>query len=174
MTSQNEADGSGAQATRQSTGITTPNAASATEPVLIAVCCLVIILALVGGVGLASGLVLRHLVQTLPLWVGVALGWRRSRATGWIGLPLFSFWLLLMAFIWLYLLGISRMLSGHFSPLEIAMTIVVGAASLVGIAMFGRFKSSLSVASAASLFVVTAAIQWVCFRASFLPAIAHR
>lgn len=173
MTSQNAADSSGAQATRQATGMTTPDVAGARELVSIPVCCLVIILALVGGVGLASGLVLRHLVQTLPLWVGVVLGWRRSRATGWIALPLFLFWLLLMALIWLYLLGISHILSGHFSPLEIAMTIVVGAASMVGIAMFGRFKSSLSVASAASLFVIAAAIQWVCFRASFLPAIAR-
>jgi hypothetical protein len=144
------------------------------EPNLIGVCCLVIILALVGGVGLASGLVLRHLVQTLPLWVGVALGFRRSRAAGWVGLPLFLFWLLLMALIWLYLLGVSGILSGHFSILEIAMTIVVGTASLVGTAMCVRFKSSLSAASVVMLFVVVAAIQWVCFRASFLPAIAHR
>jgi hypothetical protein len=144
------------------------------KPILIGVCCLVIILALVGGVGLASGLVLRHLVQTLPLWVGVALGLRRSRAAGWVGLPLFLFWLLLMALIWLYLLGVSTILSGHFSELEIGMTIVVGIASLVGIAMCIRFKSSLSVVSAVTLFAVLAAFQWVCFRASLTPAIAHR
>ena len=46
----------------------------ATEPVWIAMCCLLIILALVGGVGLISGLVLHHFVQTLTLWVGVVLG----------------------------------------------------------------------------------------------------
>ena len=143
------------------------------KPIVIGVCCLVIILALVGGVGLASGLVLRHLVQTLPLWVGVALGFRRARAVGWVGLPLFLFWLLLMTLIWLYLLGVSSILSGHFSELEIAMTIVVGTASLVGIAMCVRFKSSFSAVSAVTVFVVVAASQWVCFRASLTPAIAH-
>ncbi len=169
MTFQNSVDSSSAQATR----LTTRNAINATEPISMAVCCLAIILALVGGVGVASGLVLRHLVQTLPLWGGVALGLRRSRATGWVGLPLFLFWLLLMGLIWLYLLGISHILSGHFSSIEIAMTIIVGAASMLGITMFAQFRSSLSVTSAASLFLIVAAIQLACFRASFLPAIAH-
>lgn len=148
--------------------------ANATQPVWIAVCCLVIILTLVGGVGLASGLVLHHVVQTLPLWVGVVLGFRRSRATGWIGLPLFLFWLVLMALIWLDLLGITRVLTAHFSPLQIVMTIVVGIGSVVGVAMFWRFKSSLSLTSAAGLFIIVAAFQWICFRAGFWSAIALR
>src|SRR5437762_3953950 len=114
------------------------------EPIAIAVFCLLIIVALVVGVGLAAGLVLRHVVQTLPLWIGVLAGARRSRAVGWIGLPMFLFWLALMSLIWLYLLGIARVISGHFSPIEIAMTILVGAAGIVGIAMFARGKWSLS------------------------------
>lgn len=146
----------------------------AAEPTTIAACCLVIILALVVGVGLASGLVLRHLVQTMPLWAGVALGFRRSRTTGWVGLPLFLFWLLLMALIWTYLLGISTFFRGHFSPVEIAMTILVGAASLVGIVMFARLKSGVRAASAASLFVIAGVVQWFCFRVSFLPAFVRR
>ena len=55
--------------------------------VVIATCCLAIILALVLGVGLASNLVVRHLVQTAPLWAGVVLGFRRSRLTSWVGRP---------------------------------------------------------------------------------------
>jgi hypothetical protein len=107
-----------------------------------------IILALVGGVGLVSGLVLHHFVQTLLLWVGVVLGFRRSPATGWVGLPLFLFWLVLMGFIWLQLLGITRFMTMHFSPLEIGMTIVVGIGSVLGIVMFWRLKSTLSSTSA--------------------------
>ncbi len=149
------------------------NSAS-TVPLSIAVCCLAIIFAMVLGVGLASNLVLRHLVQTLPLWIGVVLGLRRSRATSWAGLPLFIFWLILMALIWSYLLGISHLLSGHFSHIEIAMTIIVGAVSSIGIVNSIRFKSLLSPLHMASLFVVMEAIQWLCFRLSFLPAIAHR
>lgn len=108
------------------------------------------------------------------LWAGVALGFRRSNTTGWTGLPLFLFWLVLMALIWAYLLGISPFFSGHFSPFEIAMTIVVGAASVVGIAMFVRFESHLRAATAAGLFAIAGVVQWLCFRLSFLPPFVHR
>ena len=144
------------------------------QPLLAAGCSLAIIAALVLGVGIGSHLVLRHIVQTLPLWVVVTLGLKRSRAAGWAGLPIFSFWLVLMAAIWLYLLGLSNMLSGHFTQLEIAMTVVVGIASGVGIVAFIRLKSHLSLWGLASIFVVLAAIQVLCFRLSFLSAIAHR
>ncbi len=143
-------------------------------PISIAVCCLVIIAALVLGVGVPGGMVIRHIVQTLPLWVGVVLGFRRSRATGWIALPSFLAWILLMGLIWLYLLGISNVMSGQFTPLEIAMTLVVGCAAVAGIVMFARFKSSLKPGAALMLFVTFAIVQLVCLRVSFLPAIAHR
>src|SRR5438309_11272427 len=118
--------------------------AKVVEPIAIAVCCFVIIVALVVGVGLAAGLVLRHAVQTLPLWIGVLAGARRSRAVGWIGLPMFLFWLVLMSLIWLYLLGIARVIIGRFLPMEVAMTILVGAAAIDGIAIFARVKWSRS------------------------------
>ena len=144
------------------------------QPLVVACCALGIIAALVLGVGIGSHLVLRHIVQTLPLWVAVALGLRRSPAAGWAGLPVFLFWLVLMAFIWLYLLGVSTMLSGHFTGLEITMTVVVGIASGIGIVAFSRLKSYLSAWGLAGIFSVVAAVQLVCFRLSFLPAIAHR
>ncbi len=144
------------------------------EPRWIAVFCLTIIAALVLGVGLGSHLVLRHVVQTAPLWIGVILGLRRSQAAGWSTLPLFLFWAVLMTCIWLYLLGMGSFLSGDFSALEIAMTVVVGIASLFGITMFVRLKSSLSWMNRLILLVFGMAIQIVCFRISFLPAIAHR
>lgn len=148
--------------------------ASSSASIAISICCLVIIAALVGGVGIPDGLVLRHIVQTLPLWAAVVFGFRRSRATAWLALPCFLFWLAVMTLIWLYLLGLAHILSGHFSPLEIAMTIIVGAASIIGIASIARFKSRMPPLTAAVLFVLFAIVQWVCFRASFLPYIAHR
>jgi hypothetical protein len=144
------------------------------EPTVIAICWLAIIAALVLGVGLATNLVLRHVVQTAPLWIGVILGFRHSRLASWAALPLFLVWLVLMALIWLYLLGLSNLISGHFAPVEIAMTIIVGAAAIVGIAGFIRFKSSLSPIKAGGIFVLMLAIQLACLRMSFLPAIAHR
>jgi hypothetical protein len=89
------------------------------ETVIIAICCLVIIAALVLGVGLATHLVLRHIIQTAPLWISVILGFSHSRVTAWAALPLFLIWLVLMTLIWLYLLGISNLLSGHFAPVEL-------------------------------------------------------
>jgi len=79
-----------------------------------------------------------------------------------------------MALIWLYLLGISSLLSGHFAPVEIAMTIIVGAAAIVGIGGFIRFKSLLLPIRAGGIFVLMLVIQLACLRVSFLPAIAHR
>ena len=151
-----------------------PATSNSNEPMLIGVCSAAIILALVLGVGLKTGLVIRHIVQTLPSWVAIVMGIRRSRATGWVALPTFVFWLLLMTLIWLFLLGIAHVVSGTFTPIEIAMTIVVGLASLVGIALFARLKSNLSAAAAAGLFVLFGALQFVCFRLSLLPAIANR
>jgi len=155
------------------------NGVNATKPgdassIIIAVSCLGIILALVLGVGLASHLVLRHLVQTAPLWMCVALGFRRSRAAYWVGLPLFLFWLILMALIWAYLLGISHVLSGHFSPIEVVMTLIVGASSVAGMGSLVRSRFSFSPVGAIVLFVIMAIIQIVCFRLSLLPSIAHR
>src|SRR5947207_15559060 len=106
---------------------------SGQRPIVIALCCFIVILALVVGVGLVTNLVVRHIVQTLPLWFGVAFGFRRSQATGWIALPVFLCWLALMVIIWMYLLGIARIVTGHFSAVEVAVPIIEGVACVIGI-----------------------------------------
>jgi hypothetical protein len=50
----------------------------------------------------------------------IALGIRRSGWIKWAALPCFFFWLMLMILIWLFLLGWARIVSGTFSPTEIA------------------------------------------------------
>lgn len=151
-----------------------PGRINSKAPMVIAVCCACISLALVIGVGFASHTILRHVVQTLPCWVVFVLGLRRSRATSWVALPVFLFWLAIVVLIWLYLLGIARIVSGHFAPAEIAMTILVGMAAMLGIAQIIRFKSNLSPWNAMLLLIVTAATQWACFLISLNPAFAHR
>ena len=76
---------------------------------------------------------LRHLVQTVPLWLGVVLALLGVRVAKWVVLPILLFWLAAMTFIWLFLLGWSRVISGHFSPVEIAMTVVIGTSALIGL-----------------------------------------
>ena len=79
-----------------------------------------------------------------------------------------------MILIWLYLTGIARIVSGTFSPTEIAMTIVIGVASVMGIAACFRARQGTGVGLAVLAFVVSAVLQWIAFQVSRLPGIARR
>jgi hypothetical protein len=149
-------------------------AGTAAESIIIVVCSLAVLTALILGVGIPNHMVLRHIVQTLPAWGVLILGFKRSQITGWFALPVFVFWLVLMSLIWLYLFGVSHLLSGNFTTWEISMTVVVGVACIIGIGTSVRFHSSLSKVSKAGVFVAVAFLQFLCLRVSFLPLIAHR
>ena len=140
---------------------------------IIPTCCTVIIAALY-VVGFVSGTELRHLVQTLPLWLGAILGYLGAHMARWVALPLFLIWLFLMILIWLFLLGWANLIQGHFSPTEIAMTLIVGMASLVGIIKAASVRSGVGAWPAAATALLTAVLQLVAFRLSELPMIAHR
>jgi hypothetical protein len=130
-------------------------------------CALILILALY-VVGTVSHGVIRHIVQTLPVWPAVWLGMRRSEWAKWAALPSFIVWLFLMTLIWLFLLGWVRVISGTFSPIEIAMTIVVGLASIVGLAAAFRVRSGVPWLSGIGVFVLMACLQvlalWISFQ----------
>ena len=147
--------------------------AGMSETRAIGVCCAAIIVALY-VVGLVSGTELRHVVQTAPIWIGVVLGFRASPLARWIALPFFLFWLVVVVLIWLFLLGIARVVSGTFTPAEVAMTVVMGCASLGGIVTAVRGGKRVSAAAAMGAFVVGAALQFAAFRVSVLPGIATR
>jgi hypothetical protein len=85
-------------------------------------------------VGVVSGTVLRHVVQIAPLVLGAAIIAIRPSWAACIAAPLFAFWLLVMGAIWLFLLGVSRFLTGTFIPAEIALTILIGAGAMLGLA----------------------------------------
>jgi hypothetical protein len=142
-------------------------------PRWIAFCCLAILLALY-VVGAVSHTVLRHTVQTLPLWVPIVFGVRTSEFAKWSALPCLIFWLAIMMLIWLFLLGWTHVVSGHFSPAEIAMTLVVGSASAGGLRVAFRWRTAVRPLSAAAVAVLFAALQFLAFRVSLLPSIAHR
>ena len=48
-----------------------------------------------------------------------------------------------MVAIWFYLLGRARIVTGHFTIIEIAMTVVVGMASAFGIVQALRIRSGV-------------------------------
>jgi hypothetical protein len=140
----------------------------------ILVACCVSIIAVLLVVGAVSHGVLRHIVQTSPLWIAIVLGIRRSSWIKWAALPCFVFWLILMILIWLFLLGWARIVSGTFSSTEIAMTLIVGLASVLGIVRALRLRTGVGAWSAIATVLLVAVLQVTAFRLSLLPAIAHR
>src|SRR6266478_6352220 len=109
--------------------------------------CLAVIAAFL-VVGAVSSGVIRHIVQTSPLWIAIVLGTRRSHWVKWAAFPCFVFWLILMIAIWFFLLGWARIVSGTFSPTEILMTVIVGLASPVGMAEALSLRASVGAWSA--------------------------
>ncbi|HKV38683.1 MAG TPA: hypothetical protein VJX67_05690 [Blastocatellia bacterium] len=142
-------------------------------PKTIAYCCLAALIALyiVGAVSNGS---LRHEVQTLPLWIPIVLGFRHHDSVKWAALPCFLIWLVLMALIWLFLLGWAQILRGHFSAVEVAMTIVVGSASVVGTVTGLRWKTSVGLFRGLGVSALFALLQIAAIRISLIPYIATR
>lgn len=138
----------------------------------IALCALVLIAALC-IVGLVSHTLLRHIVQTAPVWATVIFGLRRSRWSKWVALPCFACWLFLMTQIWLFLLGWSHLISGTFTPTEIAMTLVIGAACVVGIALCLRTKTRAARGIASVVFSGMLVMQVLALYVSFFQSIAR-
>lgn len=134
------------------------------------VCALILILALY-VVGIVSHGVIRHFVQTAPVWPAVWLGFRRSPWTKWAALSPLSLWLLLMINIWLLLLGLPHLLSGNFTPIEIALTIIIGVAAAVGIATALRIPTAVPRASAVGMLLLMACLQLLAIWISFQPGI---
>ena len=122
--------------------------------------------------GIVSNGVLRHIVQTLPLWFAVLMGLRQREIAKWASLPCFVVWLLLMVVIWLFLLGWANVIDGHFTPTEVILTLVVGAASMAGLIAGFRWRTSLGWGKALSTTALFAALQLVVLYVSFLPSIA--
>jgi hypothetical protein len=107
------------------------------------------------------------------VWGAVVLGMRRSVWSKWAALPCFIVWLSLMSLIWLFLLGWAQVISGTFSRIEIAMTLVVGACAVAGIVLALQLKTGLRALRASAVFFGMLLLQIAALRISFLPGIAH-
>jgi hypothetical protein len=134
---------------------------------------ILIALYVVGAVSIPPGS-LRHEVQTLPLWFPIVAAFQNKPIAKWAALPCLIFWLTIVIFIWLFLLGWARIVSGRFLPTEIAMTLVIGAASIAGIAACLRWRTAVRPLAASGLLLLFAALQLLAFRLSLIPYIARR
>lgn len=144
-------------------------------PKIVGFCSLAVLVALyvVGAVSVPPGS-LRHQVQTLPLWFPIVLGFQNKTLAKWTALPCLIFWLTVMIFIWLFLLGWAHIVRGHFFPTEIAMTLVIGAASIVGIGSCFRWRTAVRPVIASGVFLLFAALQYLAFKLSLIPYVAGR
>ena len=143
------------------------------EPKLIACCCLAILLALY-VVGAMNHGVLRPIVQTLPLWVPVVLGLRGSEFTKWSALPCLLIWLAAMVLIWLLGAAWVYVVLGQYSPADLAMTLIVAAASAGGLFVALHWRTGLRPFSAGALALSFGALQFSTLWVSLSPFIAHR
>lgn len=125
-------------------------------------------------VGLVSHTTIRHLVQTAPLIAAIGVALASPRWSAPAAAPLFTFWLLLMSLIWLFLLGIARIVHGTFTPVEIAMTIAVGCAAIAGLIVSARNWPRRNAVLSIAIVLLFAATQLYAFRLSQLPSISHR
>lgn len=139
----------------------------------VAYCSLAVLVALY-VVGAVSNGSLRHEVQTLPLWFPIVLGFRQKPLAKWAALPCFIFWLAIMIFIWMFLLGWARIVTGHYSATEVAMTLVIGAACLAGLLVSLRWHTGVRPLAAWGVTLLFAVLQVVAFRVSLIPYIATR
>lgn len=137
----------------------------------IAVSALALIAALI-VVGIDSGGIVRHILQTLPVWAAVILGLRNSTLTKWAALPVFLFWLVLMTLIWLYVLGLSTIANGTYNAVELSMTFIVALAAITGIAAAIFAPGGARPGAAAMLFIAIAAVQIGLMAVSLKPPIS--
>src|SRR2546421_611922 len=105
-------------------------------------CLLGVILGLL-VVGLVSNTLVRHVIQLAPVVLAFATTVRKMKWSPFGAAAIFIFWTVIMVFIWLWLFGIAKIVSGHFTPVEIAMTIVIGICCLCGIVILPRGLVSL-------------------------------
>jgi hypothetical protein len=74
-----------------------------------------------------------------------------------------------MTCIWLFLLGIARVITGDFSPIEIAMTIVVAIAAMIGIVAALHARRETTLLGGLCFFVLFGALQVAALWLSFQP-----
>jgi len=124
-------------------------------------------------VGFVSGTSLRHVVQILPIIVAAGVLMRRPDWGAYAAAPIFLFWIFIVVLIWLFLLGLSQIASGHYTVTEILSTVFMAGFSVTGIVksiQLGKTLRPTGRVLAVSLFgVLQVAAMWV----SFLKPIAN-
>jgi hypothetical protein len=136
--------------------------------------CLALVVVALLVVGVVSATPIRHEIQVAPAVLVLLAGLREKRWVPSAATAVFVLWLLMMVVIWLYLLGIARIITGKFTPTEVALTIVIGVSSLAGIVAACRTADAPRWPARIAVFVVAAAVQFGAVWVSILPRFATR
>jgi hypothetical protein len=126
------------------------------------------------GVGFASHTDLRHLIQVAPAVVAAGLAARGDRRARFAAIPVFVLWFLIMLAIWLFLLGLAHVTTGHFSYAETALTVLIGAGCIAGMTRVVRTEPRVAWVTATITVLVFAALQIGCVWLSLQPMFATR
>ena len=135
-------------------------------------------LAVVAGallvVGIVSDTLLRHIIQIAPLVVALSLLPRRFDWGVSAAAPLFAFWLFVMGAIWLFLLGVARIVTGTFTPVEVILTVIIGLASLLGLGTAYRHGTAIPILARLGTIVTFAVLQFAAMWFSVQPFVTRR
>src|SRR5436190_10765630 len=120
---------------------------------------LVVIIVSLLLVGVVSHTPLRHVVQVAPVAAVLGLAFARPGWARFAAVAVFLFWLFVMVLIWLYLAGIARVVSGHFTGIEVALTLAIGFASAGGLVAAFRARDASGWPVRLAAFTAAAALQ---------------
>jgi hypothetical protein len=125
-------------------------------------------------VGIVSGTLIRHVIQILPVVFALIAVKRKSTWGVYAALPIFIFWIFIMMLIWLFLLGIISIVTGHFTVVEIILTILIGLSGIWGIVTVIRCRPTAQLVRGVLVFVLFTALQIIALWISFKRPFANR
>ena len=121
------------------------------------------------AVGVVSGTLTRHLIQVAPAALALILVGSGSPYGRAAALPILTLWAVLMGTIWLFLLGLTSIVQGRFTPIEIALTVAIAVACLIGLGAGARPTANLPGPRRAATAIASGLLQLAAFWASMQP-----
>lgn len=125
-------------------------------------------------VGVVSNTMLWHVIQVAPPTAVLGLALARTPWVRFAAAAVFLVWLLIMSLIWLYLLGIARVVTGHFTSTEVVLTVVIGVACAAGLVAGSRARDPSGWPVRFAAFLAAAAVQVAAVWLSVQPGFANR
>jgi hypothetical protein len=125
-------------------------------------------------VGVASGTFIRHIIQILPVVIALMMVLQRPSWGSYAAIAVFLFWFVIMSIIWLYLLNIAKIISGHFSTTEVVLTVLIGCFSFLGLIGSARLGTTTRFIERITAFILFARLQYGAMVLSFQRLFANR